>query len=625
MIAERAPFRSPHARGFTLVELIVAVGAVALLTIGIGQIFSSVGRLVGTGAAIAETDQTARAIEAQLRSDFDGLNRLREDETFLAIRSRRVRSVYLNGDQRDADRRDGVDATDPISRASIRRLDEIMFLSFTSGTPTMQTLPPAEADRSASAPIVRVYYGHLLRPQSDTAFDPANPPSDRNVPERKWVADGDFGQGPGEPNRFETSKQTTGRNQFSGDWILGRHALLLLGGNAAGPASGGGAEPAVPVELTYAPFARERESRTRSIGALAGIENTSDPRSWPRPKDIPWPRLLAFGRVDVCAQSPMTLRRWLEGVEPSPTGALPFWAPSDASAFDGGVLESVPVTPAPTVAGDIAPDNPLWQRSNAGSSARDVVRMNRQGLQGAIAGMFTRMQGESDPPIVDRRDPPDGGAVNDPKADLPMTALMDTRSTIGSRCSNFEVAWSDGTTWLEMEPYNKDRKDLNGDGVPEPRFDQGDLVWFDMNFFRTDGQDGTTSVRERLRGDTRGGLYPPVAPEEITEYWSRSDTNLNRVALRFPVQVGAYDTTDKGIEAQINAVAPEPEDEYLAIWGYRVATATPNPTTPTEFLPGYGGPWHKPTLIRVRMTLHDSQFRIEGGREYEFIFAIKLK
>ncbi len=213
--------------------------------------------------------------------------------------------------------------------------------------------------------------------------------------------------------------------------------------------------------------------------------------------------------------------------------------------------------------------------------------------------------------------------MNDPDADDPLTALMDTRSTLGSRCSNFEVAWSDGTTWLERDPFNPDRKDINGDGVPEPRFDQGDIVWFDMNFYRSDGQDGSSNVRERLRGDGRGGLYPAPAPNEIPEYFARSSDN--RDALGFPnpaSQALAYDTTKRGDAARINAAAPEPEEEYLAIWGYRVPTATPNPAMTTEFLPGYGPAWRKPRLLRVRMTLHDSQFRIEGGREYEFIFAI---
>ncbi|HVZ94875.1 MAG TPA: prepilin-type N-terminal cleavage/methylation domain-containing protein, partial [Phycisphaerales bacterium] len=77
-------------RGFTLTELIVAIGATALLMIGIAQVFASVSRVVGSGSAVAELDQLARAVERQLREDFSSLSQMRADETFMAIRSRKL-------------------------------------------------------------------------------------------------------------------------------------------------------------------------------------------------------------------------------------------------------------------------------------------------------------------------------------------------------------------------------------------------------------------------------------------------------------------------------------------------------------------------------------------------------
>jgi len=71
----------PPARGvraFTLAEIVVAVGASVLLTVGVGQIFQSVGSIVSQGAAIAEVDQLARSIERQIRDDFDALNQMKD-------------------------------------------------------------------------------------------------------------------------------------------------------------------------------------------------------------------------------------------------------------------------------------------------------------------------------------------------------------------------------------------------------------------------------------------------------------------------------------------------------------------------------------------------------------------
>ena len=59
-------------------------------------------------------------------------------------------------------------------------------------------------------------------------------------------------------------------------------------------------------------------------------------------------------------------------------------------------------------------------------------------------------------------------------------------------------------------------------------------------------------------------------------------------------------------------------EEYLALWGYRQLA----PNGSGEYL---DTPWITPDtlrLIRIRMTLHDSQLRLDGGRTYEFVFPV---
>lgn len=596
--------------GFTLAELIVAVGAVALLTIGIGQIFSSVNKLVGSGAAIAETDQMARAIEAQLREDFSALSRLRTEDTFFAIRNRRVAATYVNRDQRELDRRAGLNETSIGTAARTRRLDEMMFLAFggEGGGYSSAQIASGNQGETVSAPVARIYYGHALRPKSDPDYNPDDPVSG-NVPRRIWIPDGDFGQKAGAINRFESGSPVDGRNEYAGDWQLVRQPLLLYGSAAAGPPSGSNAKPEIPAGLAYAPSIRDMDTDKRA--ASGGVTLSSNqPQNWPRTGQ--WqtlPRPLRFGRVDICAQSPETLKRWLEGIDPAPPlPRPPGWRPPDATAYDSGLLNQVPspTNPYLTVSGSEW-DSPLWQRVG-GVLNPDTLRANTWGLQGAIAGAFTRFLAESDPPLIDRNDSPDGAGFNQvTDQDPPLSALMDLHATIATRCSNFEIAWSDGTTWLYNNPLVIDS---DNDGFPEVRLQRGDLVWFDINFYRRSGG----GPNDDLTDAGRDRIYRVHAEEPMPE--KLPGPNIQTIE-RFPLGANreAYLFAASGPGATINAGAPNRDDEYLAIWGYRL------PDTAGWF----SGPWPKPKLIRVRMTLHDTQYRLDGGRQYEFIMAVNLK
>ena len=595
-------------RGFTLAELIVAVGAVALLTIGIGQIFSSVNRLVGSGAAIAETDQTARAIEARMRDDFAALSRLRTEDTFFAIRSRKIRNSYVNRDERDLDRRAGLNEFSVGTAARTRRADEMMFLAFggESGGYASAQIAPGNRTDTVSASVARIYYGQALRPAPDPDFNPEDPISG-NVPRRQWVPDGDFGQKAGDINRFLSGVPVTGRNEYAGDWQLVRQQLLLYGGLAAGHVVGSGGPPSSPIPegLAYAPYIRDIDNRKRTLAAGVSVNNTNS-QNWPRlPQWSTFPRLLAHGRVDICLQTPETLKRWLEGVEarPVPIPTTP-WSPPDSSPFDAGKFDQNPYL---TNAGT-SWDGPLWNRP-LGTGAQTA---NAQGLKAAIAGAFTRYLAESDPPLIDRGDSPDGSGLNQvTNQDPPLSALMDLSATIASRCSNFEIAWSDGTTWL----YNNTLTiDSDNDGVPEVQLRRGDVVWFDMNFSRR----RAPGANDDLTDAGRDRVYPIQAQEPLPEILP----SMRGTITRFPPGTpgpsrDAYLATANGEAATYTAAAPDQNDEYLAIWGYRL----PGGDMDNKF----AGPWPKPKLIRVRMTLHDSQYRIEGGRQYEFIFAVNLK
>ncbi|MBL8745170.1 MAG: prepilin-type N-terminal cleavage/methylation domain-containing protein [Phycisphaerae bacterium] len=634
-------------RGFTLVELIVAVAAVALLTVGIGQIFSSVGRLVGSGTALAETDQFARSIEGQMRADFDALSGLRSEETFLVIRNRRIgdvnrngsidgreRAVYLNSEAKEFDRKESIAPYARGSRAITVRLDEIMFIAAAGGDAvTSQRIPPNMLS-PGHADHVRLYYGHGLRPPIDRRFNPLEPPArangDGNVPPRLYFADGDFGVPAGGVNQYYPTgapaifQQAQGRNEYAGDWLLLRQPLLLAGGLAAGFAPSSIPSGAKPSEWMYSPFIRGLECVERSFNGWGGSMNDWGNTS-PLSPTGPYARVLYHGRTDVCAQGLAEAKRWLEGLTPGVRSTNNPWA--DASAFENGLLDdpSAGTNTRWDPSNDPYPstliDAPLWQR--IAGAAPDVVRVeNHRDLISAIAGCLARFQAEDDPPLVERRDVLTSDAGS-PAVDAPrprFQQVMDMHAVIASRVSNFEIAWTDGKTWLEDTPpggrgYDRngddDPNDLNADGDLglDDNIRRGDVIWYDIDFSRFDNPDG--GARDLRAADTAGLLgvrgesqiaTPEVFPGQRSAMLRVTNAYPNRYDLR---RTGAADPTD-----------PDGASEYLAVFPFRRVSADGGYET-------VGYP--KPTRIRVRMTVYDAQFRLPGGREYEFEFPIDLK
>lgn len=657
MTRSTAPSRTSSRRngdaGFTLTELIVAVGAVALLTVGIGQLFTSVQRLVGGGAAVAETDQLARALATQLQLDFQALSAMKPDETFIAIRNRRMgdvespfgtvngrdRAIYLRREDKDADQRDLIDPYAQGSRAISVRLDDMVFLAFAGGDrafASAQVGGPGQGGTPTSQ-IARIYYGHGLRPAIDQSFDPLDPPAGArgNIPPRVWVADGDFGARAGTSNRFDPTNTfngglATGRNEFAGDWLLLRQPLLLYGGLATGyPPPTNGAP--FSTRLNYTPYIRDFEAGQRAGSALYWpFDVTTSATGWtitgeatPRPINpvVPQPRLASLGRVDICAQNLEDVRRWLEGVAPEPSSGWspPALVPPDATAFSAGRVDadaSQQWTPGAPIAGSVVADAPLWERLRTAGQP-DQTRIDvRRGVMSAIAGCLARFQAEARPSLFDRGDTldPDAGAGDNGVAlpsneDYREAAFMDNHAVIGSRISSIEIAWTDGKTW----PYT-DPGDSDGPGPAEDDVRFGDLLWYDINLTRFDSGDPNVYSLS----DMENGLGTQLTGNDtIVELATRPEVypGLRRDAT-LGLQVDDDNDNAPPYDPAITGADPsaEGDDEYLAIFPFR------RPDTSG----GYEGVYSKPTRIRVRVTLHDAQFRIPGGRRYEFILPIEF-
>ncbi|HVZ93778.1 MAG TPA: hypothetical protein VG797_04645, partial [Phycisphaerales bacterium] len=693
------------------------------------------------------------------------------------------RIIYLTAEDRSEDLADPVvqaagndpyrrDATTgrSVGRAVTCRLDELIFLSKAkSGGGFISPRPPADGTMAPdSADAARIYIGHGLRPAPDqesdfftmSEQDPTNPAA-RNlsrplVAQRRWVSDGDFGQRAGTPNLpFDPENDTertvnqhccTGRNEYAGDWMLLRHALML-GSDFTGRA-GDHLPPGIVSprqQEIYAPYIRDLESKDRFKHTLGGGDSATpfdvpkrDELSFPHSDSVssidwlpdaavgggdtyslrgPFPRLIRFGRVDACGQTLDSVKRWLEGQQ----SAID---PIKATAFDGGrwaglIDEDSTGYPLP----GIRPDSPLWLMAPrahtppgylgpigsptgpfTGAAAAAQLRGDTMYLlQSAIAGCFNRIQAESEPPPTNRWQNNLGQPFRDTVSFLPVEGNdeMDSHAVLAPRCSNFEIAWSDGST---VPPAGAGAsnggaivKDMNGDGaadINDPNdlvFYPGDILWYDCDFTRAEAQlhlrrrgadilprlfapsagetptqtsngnarpdpeilprlndlpsrgfirpDSTIAMGTRAQGERRTRLLftdPTGSSMSSTGLWCPYDPRLTGGA---PSDLGGVASGTTGATGNCTG-GDDPygnstagyynSPEYLAIWGFRTPTTENDPTAPigpppTPQRATYGGAWEKPKLIRIRMTLHDAQHRVAGGRKYEFIFRVGLR
>lgn len=673
---------NPQRRAFTLTELLVAIGAVAVLTVGIGRIFASINGLVSTGIAVAELDQVARTIEQRFREDLEALSDMESDETYIAIRMREIghpdRPIYLSAEDREFDIRAGVSPYDEESRAVYRRLDEIVFIA--GGQAGSRSFATAQFDdfwteAMPASEHARIYWGHGLKPKQSPdwpAPDPENRfPADetaQRTPPRLFEPDGYFGDRAGENDQSTlnpTIPTIFGRNEYASEWTLVRQPTLLLGPDASGDSQrrGGpfpvmaGAVNALPLGAgaarEYAPFIRDIETFARvwpDLNGFAGEFNQPGNSE----DDWPDPRMLRHGRVDIIAQSLEGVRRFLEGEpQPAPDGD---GAPVDAPAIVGWPFESgIGRLGQDPDTGDwwSELDNetlqqPLWRWPDRASTttkplgqARMDYRDTLQDLRSAIAGTIIRPLVEIEPPVLDHIR--DSSAFDE---EDPENALMDNHAVIAPRCSSFEIAWTDGSVAIE-------EWDLNADGVPE--YYPGDRIWFDisrvdpteenawnLSSIERNTIDEIAQFKQQIRwaqgeppvsvfGNKALNQGQPVLP---TVRWDFRDFGLKVVTgLDTGDNIDAVYNPDMtgGLPSWLADDGGGPPDgfEHIVVFPFRdsikrgvgVSQAPPNVGVGFD---ESSEPWPKPTFIRVRMTLHDAQNRIEGGKQYEFIFPINL-
>ena len=205
-------------RAFTLIEVVVAVGVLAIVTLVIAAVFDSVGETVSAGTRISNLNRRAAQLERVMRQDF---RRISRNEGFLVIRNEYAQVTW--DDELDNDE---VALFPGENNPRLRRVDELMF--FASGE--FETArEPLHPDFIARAGEARIYYGHgqafpaegNFAADSELAARAARPMLD----ERNGGIDLS-GARLGE--RPEADAGFTNPNEFASDWSLLRHVTLLV-------------------------------------------------------------------------------------------------------------------------------------------------------------------------------------------------------------------------------------------------------------------------------------------------------------------------------------------------------------------------------------------------------------
>lgn len=209
---------------FTVIELLVAIGAVAIVSIGLAAIFDAIGKTVQGGRRVSVLTQYAAMIENQLRKDIGSI----DPNSFMMIRQQFVDVgndgvinasdiVPLFAGQAQGDQRQ-------------RRIDEMVF--FASGD-FASMRPPIAYDRPTKSRQARIYYGHGEKMTPNYAG--GNPGDDyffptfvfRDAPGNEQAATLAMPRlgitiGVGNPAPVATT------NNFASEWTLLRHQTLLV-------------------------------------------------------------------------------------------------------------------------------------------------------------------------------------------------------------------------------------------------------------------------------------------------------------------------------------------------------------------------------------------------------------
>lgn len=579
--------RPARRRAFTLIEVLVSVGAAALVAVGIAAIFESVGKTVSGGKRVSQFNAYSALLEQQLRQDFSQMTR----EGFLLIRQQYA-GLTPGSPPPPEPPSTALTADDTAPRP--RRVDEIMFFTTGEYATAREPMHPYYIGRANAA---RIYYGHGAR------MSPANPSYTRPEPFDKprtgdstWVLGQD------------------GPNKYAAEWTLLRHVTLLA------PPRSATSYPALPAPGQL--FGRYPASGARAADqgtqialqpAAASLFRQLNARVFPLPlPGGPAQALLRTirgdyaayqqnpvfmsGLVDICTTS-LTDVRSLVTTLPRPPAY--YTGPSRWDA-NGRPVEGMVYEPSFTTDGTL--DRQQQWMDQAWPAQSDPT-FGATAMVDPVPG--ARMRYEPTPPdylgVLSQT-----FSREEEEAYRRIDQTMLTASNLLPRCTEFIVEWSFGQV---------------DDDTASPTY--GELIWYGLDRRVDKDADGVTT-------GTRDGYAARPYPYKATVAGTQT------ALLRLP-----YRRADgKVADGAPGNPQPVPVDPQL-INGYGII-GLPSPTYPLTNYFGYVDPtfnpagpdgtagngddpvtprpWAWPRLIRVTVTIADAQ---DPKIEESFQFVIE--
>lgn len=601
--------RSPARRGFTLLEMIVAVGAVALISVGLASIFRAVGKTVAGGKRVSLVTNYASLLESRMRADFANLTRRGP----LVIRQQWVDvndngvidDTQANGINVDDVRLSpgGSDQATALSERP-RRIDEIMFFAQGEFVSARQSPLPDTIVRSNEA---RIYYGHGQRLDVRTKTDPTDDEPELEDPNAS-LAGGDSLLGRGDESN---------PNYFAGNWILLRHQTLLTKPETApqpgaqvvlGVPASSGRLTNKPTQIACLPAA---SSVFRSIavaypnfsGTFSGLVRDNPKLLYRQSQNSPVsPRfdagihpLFSSGIVDIATTSLDEIRAtilgnctnssggptlpravWTSRLVPTPSFEIPRTDPaspaarppvSGATSLDAMQAWMDDLMPTQSVSD---PAQALYPAPGANTNDPAGVRIRCEALAPGLDVVMQEMALAASASNVTRR-----RELQEEKTDREMV----TYNNLLPRCSEFKVEWS------------------FGDPDPDPTR-LGQVVWF---------------------GPRPGNGPTPDTTSPAPYPFTPNDSAAQTVEHKIPrtQRQGAMEHTVSGrlIYGDPPAAGDRPST-LTSYFGYVDPTYDRSTGAGPAALP-----WAWPTLIRVTVSLAD-QNDPSYEATFQFVFAV---
>jgi len=582
--------------GFTLMEVMVAVAAVALVSVGLASILDAVGKTVSGGRRVSHLSTYAALMETQMRADFESMTR----DGFLVIRQQWV-DQDADGVLNAVADRVPLYADQPLAQWRGRRIDEIAF--FAHGDFATMRQPVIES-KIATSDTARIYYGHGQRRRVNA--DPSYL--------RPEVFDDNAGPAPLPVLGRVTNGVTP--NSYASEWMLLRHATLLVNPEVTPPES---PLPPIPQPLTGVPAAALRDltrNKNLQIGAQPAAASVfrsviakGDIGSAVPAESVAWaedpiafgaePRF-SSGMTDIASTDMSEVRAFVTtfGMLPSELEATGMsladvWKTSvgDNAIFDIEPIPAGPLPGRPGLPGTAIDRMHMWM-SNAlpTQSVQAAAELQGYGSLSDLGRFGVRMRYEQQPtdllevisndtPTLDERD----------QAVARANQLMLESANFVPRCSEFIVEWSFGQVDQRPGPTN------------------GQLLWYGLSRRTDTNRNGQIDAGDLVVVDP----YPP-GPYPATDA-AGVNGPLRPTFVKNDDSIATHVVSDRliyGYSPAANALS------LTSHFGYVDPTFDPDDEDSAEL----SKPWPWPRLVRVTVTLSDPQ---DPAIESTFQFMFK--